>query len=136
MKFIEVDKRKRYYGTDVPIYIAEIHMLGAIAEHEGIHMASLAEHMGVTKGFVSEIMAKLKKKGLVIKERDSHNQTKIILKLTEKGKLANENHLKFHRMIDEAIIELLSDQEEGKISFLEEFSDGFTRKMASIDAEI
>ncbi len=90
MKFIEIDRKKRYYGTDVAIYIAEIHMLTAIGENEGIHMASLAEYMGVTKGFVSETIAKLKKKGLVIKERDVNNQTKILVKLTEKGKLASE----------------------------------------------
>lgn len=133
MKFIEIDKKKRYYGTDVPIYIAEIHMLTAIGEKEGTHMASLAEYMGVTKGFVSETIAKLKKKGLVIKERDADNQTKIIVKLTEKGKVASENHIRYHKMIDEAIIELLAAQKEDKIKFLEEFSDNFAKKMASID---
>ncbi|AEG58352.1 regulatory protein MarR [Desulforamulus ruminis DSM 2154] len=92
-KFLDMDKKARYYGTDVPIFHSEIHMLKAIKENEGIHVAGLANYLGVTKGFISEITIKLERKGLIKKEKDTHNQLKIILKLTPKGEVAHTNHM-------------------------------------------
>ena len=83
MAYVELDKKTRYYGTDVPIFHAEIHMLSAIAEHPGIHVGGLADFLGITKGSVSEIIKKLERKALVVKETDDHNLSKLSLRLTE-----------------------------------------------------
>ncbi|MDQ7092319.1 MarR family transcriptional regulator [Desulfosporosinus sp. PR] len=120
-EFLDIDKKPRYYGTDVPIFHAEIHMLKAIKENEGIHVAGLANYLRITKGSISEMTMKLEKKGLIKKERDTQNQLKIVLKLTPKGELAHKNHLKAHEEYNQMILEILKDEHEEKISFLNNF---------------
>lgn len=65
LALVDLDKKTRYYGTDVPIFHSEIHVIMAIAEHPGIHVGGLADILGVTKGAVSEILKKLERKALV-----------------------------------------------------------------------
>ncbi len=61
-KFSEIDKQTSYYGTDKQLFYAEIHMIKAIKENEGIHVTGIAEKLGVTKGAVSQITMKLQKR--------------------------------------------------------------------------
>lgn len=81
---IDLDKKTRYFGTDVPIFHSEIHIIKAIAEHPGIHVGGLADILGVTKGSVSEILKKLERKALVVKEIDNLNLSRYSLNLSEK----------------------------------------------------
>lgn len=121
LKFLDIDKRTRCYGTDVQLFNAEIHMIKAIKENEGLHVSGLANILGVTKGAVSQIIGKLEKKGLIIKEKDTDNQSKLILKLTPKGEIAHINHEKYHQQIDDSVNEILRDASEQEISFLRKF---------------
>lgn len=90
---IDLDKKTRYFGTDVPIFHSEIHIIKAIAEHPGIHVGGLADILGVTKGSVSEILKKLERKALVVKEIDNLNLSRYSLNLSEKGKKAHSSHM-------------------------------------------
>lgn len=128
-KFNEMEKKTQYYGTDVPIFPAEINMLGIIKQNEGIHITGLAEILGVTKGAVSQIVIKLQKKGLIKKTEDSSNISKLVITLTPKGKLADTNHEKFHEKLDFIINELLKDSTEEKKKFLQEFLNGFEQQL-------
>ena len=94
LALVDLDQKTRYYGTEDPIFYSEIHIIMAIAEHPGIHVGGLAEILGVTKGAVSEILKKLEKKDLIIKEIDNLNLSRYSLNLTEKGKKAHKNHKK------------------------------------------
>ena len=132
-KFLDKDKKTRYYGTDVPIFHSEIHMLKAIKENEGIHVAGLANYLGVTKGSISEITIKLERKGLIKKEKDTHNQLKIILKLTPKGEVAHMNHLKTHEEYDDMITEILRYESKEKIIFLKDFLSTLEDKIGDFE---
>lgn len=44
-KLSEIDKHTSYYGTDKQLFVAEIHMIKAIKENEGIHVTGLAEKL-------------------------------------------------------------------------------------------
>ncbi|EPY2273451.1 hypothetical protein ACXAUS_002315 [Clostridium sporogenes] len=44
-KLSEIDKQTNYYGTDKQLFVAEIHMIKAIKENEGIHVTGLAEKL-------------------------------------------------------------------------------------------
>lgn len=120
-KFMENDKQIRYYGTDTPLFSSEIHMIRAIKEEEGIHITGLANKLGVTKGAVSQIVNKLNKKGFVKKETDSNNQSKLIIKLTPKGEIADANHTKLHDKFDILVNDILKDASNEEIKFLNNF---------------
>jgi len=120
-KLFEVDKKTRYYGTDEPLFEAEIHMIKSIKENEGIHVTGLANKLGVTKGAVSQIIMKLERKGMIVKNRDISNQSRLLLSLTAKGETAYLHHDRLHQRFDGLIDNILKDTSEEKKLFLRGF---------------
>ncbi len=135
-KFNEIDTKTRYYGTDTPLFNAEIHMIRIIKENEGINVTGIDDKLGVTKGAVSQMLSKLNKKGLIKKEVSSYNQSKLMLRLTPKGEIADFNHKEFHNKFDLLIENILKGASEENIKFLKEFLNSFEEKMTSFESEI
>lgn len=121
IKLFQLDKKTRYYGTDQSLYEAEIHMIKSIKENEGIHVTGLADMLGVTKGAVSQIIMKLERKGMIIKETDPNNLSRLVLRLTQKGNIAYLHHENLHREFEELFISILENATEKNIEFLKSF---------------
>lgn len=135
IKLSEFDKQTNYYGTDERLFQAEIHMIKAIKENEGIHITGLAEKLGVTKGAVSQIIMKLQKKGMIIKEVDPHNSSRLILRLTSKGETAHIHHMKIHEHFDDIVNEILKDASDEEKSFLKKFLNSLEEKIDGFDIQ-
>ena len=133
-KYAEIDKQTRYYGTDIPLFSAEINMLRIIKENEGIHITGIAEKLGVTKGAVSQIVNKLHKKGLIKKNTDLYNQSKLALTLTEKGEIAEANHEEFHKKFDGMIDQIIKDASKENTAFLKEFLNTLEEQLTDFDS--
>lgn len=129
LALVDLDKKTRYYGTDVPIFHSEIHVIMAIAEHPGIHVGGLAEILGVTKGAVSEILKKLERKALVIKEVDDLNLSRYSLSLTEKGKKAHSNHMYYHSILNSMVEDELQNASGHELEFLSNFLSSLINKV-------
>lgn len=130
---MELDKKTRYYGTDVPIFHSEIHVIKAIAEHSCIHVGGLADILGVTKGAVSEILKKLERKALVKKEADELNLSRYLLSLTEKGEKAHKIHMHYHDIIDSMVEDELQNATESEIQFLSNFLSALINRIENFD---
>ncbi|WFR55842.1 MarR family transcriptional regulator [Anaerocolumna sp. AGMB13025] len=133
---MELDKKTRYYGTDVPIFHSEIHVINAIAEHPCIHVGGLADILGVTKGAVSEILKKLERKALVKKEVDELNLSRYLLSLTEKGEKANKNHMHYHAIINSMVENELQNATEVELNFLSDFLSALISRIQNFDENI
>lgn len=125
-------KTARNYGTDVPIHYAEIHTLAAIAKNPGIHISGLAKHFGYTRGAVSELVAKLEKKGLLVKGEDPENLSRLRLTLTEKGKRAQGEHRRYHNMVSGLILNLLKDRPPEHVNAIRTFLRGLSEGLSSL----
>lgn len=136
LRLMEVDKKRRCFGTDEQLFNAEIHMIKAIKENEGIHVTGLARILGVTKGAVSQIIGKLEKKGMITKEKDPGNQSKVNLKLTPRGEIAHLNHEKYHQQLDDVVQEVLKDASEEELGFLKSFLCGLEDELDKIDHKL
>lgn len=126
--FSEVDRKPRYYGTDTSIHNAEIRMLSMVKEHEGIHVGGLAEMLGVTKGAVSALLRKLERKGLIVKETDAYNLSKLNIHLTDKGETAHEHHLRYHEQIHKIFKDTLCQYSPKEIDCLHRFLDDILKE--------
>lgn len=135
-KFFEIDRRTRYYGTDVPLFPSEIHMINKIKQNEGIHVTGLANILNVTKGAVSQIIMKLEKKGLIQKEKDINNQSRLVLKLTAKGETAYRNHEKFHKKIDAMVNEIVKDASRENVEFFKDVLITLEEKLDHFKKEV
>lgn len=127
------DKQTRSYGTDEHLFDAEIHMIKSVKENEGIHVTGLAELLGVTKGAVSQIIMKLQKKGMIIKDTDPRNLSRLMLRLTSKGEIAYLYHEKFHQELDDLVNGILDKATEDKKVFLKSFLDSFEEKLRGLN---
>ena len=128
-KLSEIDSKTRHYGTDEPLYGAEIHMIKSIRENEGIHVTGLAEMLGVTKGAVSQIIQKLERKGMIVKDADPRNLSRLVLRLTPKGETAYLYHEELHREFDGLFNSALENATEENKTFLKDFLNSLDGKI-------
>lgn len=134
-KISELDRKTRYYGTDQPLYEAEIHMIKSIKENEGIHVTGLADMLGVTKGAVSQIIMKLEHKGMIIKDTDPRNLSRLVLRLTSKGETAYLHHEKLHQKFDELFNGTLENATEENKAFLKSFLNSLDEQIDIFEKE-
>lgn len=132
-KLSEIDKQTSYYGTDKQLFYAEIHIIKTIKENEGIHVTGIAKKLGVTKGAVSQIIMKLQKKDMIIKEIDPNNLSKLVLRLTTKGETAYVHHEKIHQEFDNIVNKVLKDSSEEQKIFLKNFLNTLDKKIDVFD---
>lgn len=119
----EINNKVRTYGTDTPLYEAEIHMIQTIQQSEGISVTDLAEKLEVTKGAVSQILNRLEKKGMIIKSADPKNLSRLSVTLSSKGKTAYDNHFMIHEQFNSCVEAALNGADENEkrivMSFLQ-----------------
>ncbi|BAL00852.1 putative MarR family transcriptional regulator [Oscillibacter valericigenes Sjm18-20] len=135
-KFSDIDRKTRYYGTDQPLYEAEIHMIKSIKENEGIHVTGLADMLGVTKGAVSQIIGKLERKGMIVKDTDPRNLSRLSLRLTPKGETAYQYHEKLHQEFDGLFKAALEDATEQNKEFLKDFLNTLDGKLDAYEKDV
>ncbi len=129
MRYIDLDHQVQNFGTNVPIYNSEIHMVSAIAKNPGIHVRGLAEKLNISTPSVSEIVRKLEKKDLVRKEVSSGNQSRLALYVTTKGELAHEEHIKYHRILEDMVNEELAESSDEQAAFVNSFLQNLITKL-------
>lgn len=87
MRCVKLEQNPYNFGTDTIIYPAESHLIAAIASNPDIHIRALAERLHITSASVSKMIANCKK-GLVQKQTDKDNLSRLKLSLTAKGQLS------------------------------------------------
>ncbi len=120
-KLAELDRTPQHYGVDEPVTRTEIHLVATIARNEDRSVTELAQEKGVTKGAISQMLAKLETKGLIEKHVDPTNTSRLLIRLTPKGQMANAAHDQVHEMIYKAFIEVVGELDDESFEFLQSF---------------
>ncbi len=113
----------RNFETDVEIYRSEIHIINVIGYNDDIHISEIARKFGVTKGAISKTIKKLERKGLVEKRIDKTNNTRTLVKLTDKGMKAYYAHEKYHNEYDRDMFSYLESLTDHELEILYTFLD-------------
>ncbi len=93
----EYESIPRQYGTDDEIFMVEAHTINLIGENSSITISEIAKMSNKTKGAISQMVEKLINKEIVFKVKDSSDQRRVFLNLTEKGKRIFD----YHKKLDE-----------------------------------
>ena len=132
-KYIQVEKIKRPYGTDMMLSRVEIHTICAVGDYPDINITSLAKLQVITKGAASQMIYKLVDKGLVEKRVSPNSDTEVCLSLTELGKKAYDSHNEYHKTANEKFFQLLrempEDVERQYVKVLEEFEKALDERL-------
>lgn len=113
-----LDSKPRDYGTGYLLYSSEIHAIDMIGRSPDCNITGLSEKLGVTKGAVSQTVNKLEKKDLVEKHRDAGNDKEVYVRLTEKGKKAQQGFEDFHNMRDFTLRSYIQDLNDDQMNML------------------
>ena len=116
-----IEKIPRTFGTKTPLSTSEIHTIVKIGQDPGITVTELSKEQGVTKGAVSQVIARLEKKKMIMRLRAIDNDKTIFLTLSKEGKTAFEGHKKFHSKMHAPLAELLETASKGQLAFLNRF---------------
>ncbi|WP_312423457.1 MarR family transcriptional regulator [Anaerospora hongkongensis] len=117
-KFFEAMKHPNNFGTDRLLYSSEIHTLEMIGKHPGITVTELADRQGISKSALPKLINKLIEKDLAYRYQETGNKKNVLLELTDKGRLAVQNHFKFHETFDSGIMQKLNSLTPEEYLFL------------------
>lgn len=95
--FYKYDRIPRKYGTDIELYMSEMHTLDFIQKNEGTTVTNLADITKKSKSAITQLTNKLEKKGLIKKIRNDAYYKEVNLFLTESGKKT----CTFHKSLDQ-----------------------------------
>lgn len=115
------EKAPRAYVDNELLYSSEIHIIDVIGRNQGEHLSEIARKFGVTKGAASQLIKKLEKKGYIFKKLDESNQTRMKVHLTEKGKIAFNEHLEFHHKHNGSFSEFLNKKNNSELNNIRDF---------------
>jgi DNA-binding MarR family transcriptional regulator len=113
-KAYALEKKPVDIGRGVLLYPSEFHIIEIVGKSPTENLTSIASHLGVTKGAISQMVKKIEKKRLVKKVRIPGNKKDITLELTDLGQEAFEWHRALHESMETGIrkeLELMSDSE-------------------------
>jgi DNA-binding MarR family transcriptional regulator len=114
-KVAKLEKQAHDFGTGDKLSPVEIHTLDEIGRGRAATATELCGRFGVTKGAVSQILAKLHRKGYVSRTRNEAYGKEILLSLTDRGKVAFVTHAAMHNAMDEDLLGNLAGLGEDQI---------------------
>jgi DNA-binding MarR family transcriptional regulator len=76
----------RVSGADLPVTRRALEVLQHLAASGPLTVGEQAEHMGLRRNSVSELLQRLEAKGLVARIRDERDERKVLVWLTEAGR--------------------------------------------------
>lgn len=108
-----------------PMNTPTIHFIDAVGKNPDANISEIADILGITKGAVSQMSAKLVKKGIVEKYQEEQNAKEIYLSLTNKGWDAYRGHEELHKKLYMRLYEIMGN-----------FSDETVQDIRAILSEI
>lgn len=123
--------KNREYAPGEQLYMREVHFVMAIGPGEGHTMSELAARMEVTQGAVSQLAARMEKKGFVRRDKTAGDKRQTVATLTPKGEALYREHTLYDRDHYQQINEMLMGFSEAELLRFQEYERliraGFTK---------
>ena len=91
------------------LYMREVHFVMAVGPGEGRTMSELARILEVTRGAVSQLAARMEKKGYICRVKAAEDKRRTLTCLTEQGRALYREHLAYDRANYQQVSQLLGD---------------------------
>lgn len=119
-KYTMIERKAFDFGVEMKLYPSEVHTLSTVERLGGCGITELAQESGVTKGAASQLVSKLVGKGLLVKESDPQNGSRVIIRTTDTGKIASDRHFKFHMEHDSVFLEYLQSLNDEELRMFDD----------------
>ena len=111
-------KHPMTFGASYKFYHSERHMLDIVGDSPGLNITEFAKTAGVTKGAVSQVVAKLERKGALRRYKSNRNEKEIRLELTQLGQEIYAHHQDVNQETIDSLYLELKKHPEDRIEFL------------------
>ena len=120
-RMVELDRSPHDLGFGQPVTRAELHLVSTIAVNGDRSVTELARDRRVTKGAVSQLLARLERKGLIEKRVDQANASRLLVRLTTEGQLVHQAHDQLHNLVCGAFVEEVGDLDQDTLALIKDF---------------
>ena len=127
-KLIFLEKKSIIKLGGLKLYPSEIHLIDVIAKGHDINASKMAARLGVTKGAVSQTLARLEKKGILHKTKDPQNKNELTVYFTPLGKNVLEEQRKLQVRFHDQYAKYFSNISEKEKTIIM----GFLKKMEDL----
>lgn len=108
------------------VTIAEFHVLAYIGDHPYTNAISISKALEITRGGISKIAARLRKKGLIEVQEAADNKREISYVLTSDGRELHSLHTALHQEKEVLLNRLLSRYSDQEIACIAGFLSELT----------
>lgn len=127
-RYLELERIPRIFSSGFSLTSSELHLLETIGDHPGSSVTSLAAWLGISKGAVSQTLKRLEQKGLVLRDCDPDNLSRMQLRLSDTGTDLYREHKEWHRKrLDGGLMDLMNELSEEEGRFLHRSFDRFNQ---------
>ena len=117
-KYKAMEKFTTSYGTEAVFYHSERHMLDVMRDHPELNITDLARQMGVTKGAISQVVAKLEQKGAVERYKGTEDDKQVLVRLTQLGQIITTHHHEVNERTVQELSTFIEDRSHDQVEFL------------------
>ena len=108
------------------LYPSEIHLLMSIHAGQDTNVTKIADHIGLTKGAISQTLTRLKKKGIIKKNSDTRRKKEVHVTFTEKGEKLMQHIIEMRNSLISKYLNYISVLDENDKQVISEFLDLLT----------
>jgi DNA-binding MarR family transcriptional regulator len=124
---IFLEKKKNFIFEGISLYPSEIHLMLETKGEQAVNATKIADKLGISKGAVSQTLARLEKKGIIKKIKDPNYKNELSIFLTPLGKRAYDQYQILCTAIIKHFCTIIShySEDEQKVikRFLSDFKD-------------
>ena len=120
-KLTFLEKKNIFPYGPLKLYPSEIHLMLLIDDEQESNATIMAEKLGVTKGAISQTLARLEKKGILEKNRDPYNKNELTATFTPLGQEALEQYREVRMTFRNQFVHYLSALSENERAVIGQF---------------
>ncbi|MFW9828330.1 MAG: MarR family winged helix-turn-helix transcriptional regulator [Candidatus Thorarchaeota archaeon] len=122
-KLAFLERRRKITYKSIKLYPSEIHLLLFVYHIQDKNITQIADHLGLTKGAISQTLSRLHKKGIIIKETEPFQKNQLHIQFTEKGKILMDHVNQFRRFLETEFLSYLKTKTGEEKQLISDFLD-------------
>ena len=105
----EENKKPKEYGVGVFLGYAEVQFLETVDRYPDENVSQLSQRLGITKGAVTQMAAKLSQKGLLEQRQRQDNKQMKYFSLTAKAEMALKKRQQYHQKANQKLCQFVTE---------------------------
>jgi DNA-binding MarR family transcriptional regulator len=120
-QLIFLERKRNFTFEGISLYPSEIHLMLETKGEQAVNATKIADKLGITKGAVSQTLARLEKKGIIEKVKDPNYKNELSIFLTPFGKRAYDQYQMMCDAINKHFYNTFSQYDEDEQEVIKRF---------------